>query len=63
MQPEHRDVDHAANDDGDDTTLATGDAVKLFGPEQLRLTATATSELILIEVPETAAPVGVWRRS
>jgi redox-sensitive bicupin YhaK (pirin superfamily) len=48
---------------GDDTMLATGDAVKLFGPEALRLTATATCELILIEVPETSAPVGVWRRS
>jgi redox-sensitive bicupin YhaK (pirin superfamily) len=47
----------------DDTTLATGDAVKLFGPEGFRLTATATSELILIEVPEAFAPVGVWRRS
>ncbi len=47
----------------EDTTLATGDAVKLFGPEELRLTATATSELILIEVPAAYAPVGVWRRS
>ncbi len=48
---------------GQDSTLATGDAVKLLGPEELRLTATATSELILIEVPAGYAPVGVWRRS
>ena len=37
--------------------------VKLFGPEELSLTATAATELILIEVPNTYAPVGVWRRS
>jgi len=48
---------------GDVATLATGDAVKLFGPEELSLTATANTELILIEVPNTYAPVGVWRRS
>jgi redox-sensitive bicupin YhaK (pirin superfamily) len=43
-------------------TLATGDAVKLFGPEELRLTATAETELILIEVPAAFEPLGVWRR-
>jgi redox-sensitive bicupin YhaK (pirin superfamily) len=44
-------------------TLATGDAVKLFGPEAIGLTSTAATELILIEVPNAYAPVGVWRRS
>jgi redox-sensitive bicupin YhaK (pirin superfamily) len=46
-------------DDG--TTLATGDAAKLFGPEDLRLIATAETELILIEVPDAYTPDGVWR--
>lgn len=46
----------------DAPTLATGDAVKLFGPEDLLLTATAATELILIEVPAAFEPVGVWRR-
>jgi quercetin 2,3-dioxygenase len=40
--------------------LATGDAVKLFGPEEFALTATASVELILIEVPASYTPVGVW---
>ena len=48
---------------GEDATLATGDAVKLFGPEDVALTATAPSELILIEVPESYTPVGVWAGS
>jgi redox-sensitive bicupin YhaK (pirin superfamily) len=46
----------------DAATLATGDAVKLFGPEELRVTATAKTELILVEVPDAYEPVGVWRR-
>jgi redox-sensitive bicupin YhaK (pirin superfamily) len=46
---------------GDDATLSTGDAVKLFGPEDLRLRATQETELILIEVPAAYEPVGVWR--
>lgn len=45
----------------DDGTLVTGDAAKLFGPEDLRLIATAETELILIEVPDAYTPVGVWR--
>jgi redox-sensitive bicupin YhaK (pirin superfamily) len=44
--------------DGED--LATGDAVKVFGPEALALHATADSELILVEVPAAYTPVGVW---
>ena len=45
----------------DADTLSTGDAVKLFGPDELRLTANADTELILIEVPDASTPVGVWR--
>jgi redox-sensitive bicupin YhaK (pirin superfamily) len=48
---------------GQATTLSTGDAAKLFGPEDLALTATAPTELIVIEVPEHFTPVGVWARS
>jgi redox-sensitive bicupin YhaK (pirin superfamily) len=44
----------------DGEELATGDAVKVFGPEELTLHATADSELILVEVPATYTPVGVW---
>jgi redox-sensitive bicupin YhaK (pirin superfamily) len=47
---------------GDGDHLATGDAVKAFGAESLALHATADSELILIEVPATYTPVGVWAR-
>jgi redox-sensitive bicupin YhaK (pirin superfamily) len=45
---------------GQGEDLATGDAVKAFGPEELVLRATADSELILVEVPATYTPVGVW---
>jgi redox-sensitive bicupin YhaK (pirin superfamily) len=44
----------------DGEELATGDAVKVFGPEALALHATADSELILVEVPAAYTPVGVW---
>ena len=40
--------------------LATGDAVKIFGPESLVLLATADSVVILVEVPATYTPVGAW---
>jgi hypothetical protein len=43
--------------------LNTGDAAKLFGPEDLAVTATAPSELILIEVASVYVPIGVWARS
>jgi redox-sensitive bicupin YhaK (pirin superfamily) len=43
-----------------DEKLNTGDAVKIFGPERVRLSALDGSELILIEVPDRYAPVGVW---
>lgn len=47
---------------GDDEKLATGDAVKAFGPEQLRMSALEPTELILIDVPVRYEPVGVWAR-
>jgi quercetin 2,3-dioxygenase len=42
--------------------LDTGDAVKAFGPEALRIGAEREAELILIEVPSAFEPVGVWAR-
>jgi redox-sensitive bicupin YhaK (pirin superfamily) len=45
-----------------DLELATGDAVKVHGPERLRLHAIGATELILIEVPEAYEPVGAWAR-
>jgi redox-sensitive bicupin YhaK (pirin superfamily) len=43
-------------------TLATGDAVKAYGLELLRLRAVEETELILIDVPQRSTPVGVWAR-
>lgn len=40
--------------------LGRGDAAKLAGPEDLELTGTGPSELILIEVPLKFRPTGVW---
>lgn len=40
--------------------LDTGDAVKAFGPEELRIQALEQTELILIDVPHQYVPVGVW---
>jgi redox-sensitive bicupin YhaK (pirin superfamily) len=42
--------------------LATGDAVKIIGPERLGLRAIEATELILVDVPETYTPVGAWAR-
>jgi quercetin 2,3-dioxygenase len=47
---------------GGDERLATGDAVKAFGQEELFLTATDRTELILVDVPARYEPVGVWAR-
>jgi redox-sensitive bicupin YhaK (pirin superfamily) len=44
-----------------DDTLKTGDAVDITGPEHLRLAAQEPTELILVDVPLTFEPVGVWR--
>src|SRR6202048_4635086 len=42
--------------------LATGDAVKIREEPELRLRATQSSELILVDVPLQFIPVGVWAR-
>jgi len=42
--------------------LETGDAVKAFGPEEVRIQAEQQTELILIDVPRQYVPVGVWAR-
>jgi redox-sensitive bicupin YhaK (pirin superfamily) len=46
----------------DDDKLGTGDAVKIYGPEQLHVRALEPTELILIDVPDRYEPVGVWAR-
>jgi redox-sensitive bicupin YhaK (pirin superfamily) len=44
-------------------TLATGDAAKLAGPEELELTGAGdAAELILIEVPLDFRRIGIWTR-
>ena len=48
---------------GQDELLATGDAVKAYGPDELSLTASDPTELIVIDVPATYEPVGVWAGS
>jgi quercetin 2,3-dioxygenase len=40
--------------------LAAGDAAKLAGPEDLELTASGDTELILIDVPLQFGPIGAW---
>jgi quercetin 2,3-dioxygenase len=45
----------------DDEEVTTGDAAKVTDQAELRLTAREPSELILIDVPMTFEPVGVWR--
>jgi len=42
--------------------LDTGDAVKVYGQERLVTEAIEPAELILVEVPATYEPVGVWAR-
>jgi redox-sensitive bicupin YhaK (pirin superfamily) len=46
---------------GDDE-LATGDAAKIEDENTLRIQASETSELILVDVPVRFTPVGVWAR-
>jgi hypothetical protein len=46
---------------GDDE-LSTGDAAKIFGPEELTIAGLEPTELILIDVPGAYEPVGVWAR-
>ena len=42
--------------------LVTGDAAKIFGPEEVAIAADEGTELILIDVPVRYTPVGVWAR-
>lgn len=41
-------------------TLRTGDAVVIAGPESVEVRGVETGELILIDVPASYTPVGVW---
>jgi len=41
--------------------LATGDAAKVTDEDEIAIGATDASELILVDVPMTFEPVGVWR--
>jgi len=42
--------------------LVTGDAAKIFGPEEVAIAADEETEVILIDVPVRYTPVGVWAR-
>jgi len=46
----------------DDEALRTGDAAKVHGEVGVSLTTDVGAELILIDVPLTFEPVGVWAR-
>ncbi len=45
-----------------ETSLTTGDAVKIFEEASVALRAESPSELILVDVPLRFSPVGVWAR-
>jgi redox-sensitive bicupin YhaK (pirin superfamily) len=45
----------------DDEMVAAGDAAKVTDQSALRIRAMETSELILVDVPMTFEPVGVWK--
>jgi len=47
---------------GDDERLARGDAVKIHGPERVAAGAIEAADLILVDVPASYQPVGVWAR-
>ncbi len=42
--------------------IGTGDAMKVFGPEEVRIQAVEHAELILLDVPREYEPVGAWAR-
>lgn len=52
-------IEGAAAFDGEAVT--TGDVAKVTDQPELRITASAVSELILVDVPMTFEAVGVWR--
>lgn len=45
----------------DHESVTTGDAAKVTGQPELRIRASGPSELILVDVPMTFEPVGIWR--
>jgi quercetin 2,3-dioxygenase len=45
-----------------DTSLRTGDAVKIFEEPDLQIHAEGASELLLVDLPLEYTPVGVWAR-
>ncbi len=51
-------IDGAATFDGEE--LATGDAAEVTDADELRIRASETSELILVDVPMAFEPVGIW---
>lgn len=53
-------IEGAATFNGEE--LATGDAVKVAGEPELTIRAAGASELILVDVPMSFEPVGIWRR-
>jgi quercetin 2,3-dioxygenase len=52
-------IEGAASFDGEN--LATGDAVKVTDEPQLVIRGQEPSELILVDVPMTFEPVGIWK--
>jgi redox-sensitive bicupin YhaK (pirin superfamily) len=41
--------------------MATGDAAKVTDRGSLRIEAAETTEIILVDVPMTFEPVGIWK--
>ena len=52
-------IEGAASLDGED--VATGDAAKVTDQSGLRIHAREQSELILVDVPMTFEPLGIWK--
>jgi redox-sensitive bicupin YhaK (pirin superfamily) len=52
-------IEGAASFDGED--LTTGDAVKVTDEPQLVIRGQQPSELILVDVPMSFEPVGIWK--
>jgi quercetin 2,3-dioxygenase len=52
-------IEGAAHFNGEE--LSTGDAIKVTDERELAIRADQASELILVDVPMTFEPVGVWR--
>ena len=52
-------IEGAATLDGEE--LTTGDAAEVTDEDELRVTASQRSELVLVDVPMEFEPVGIWR--